>query len=193
MNPHAGSSGAAVYHPSIGHRISLNVFGIVLFVFGMGFIVQMSENSCPAWQSLAIGTTLAGWGLFNIASAVRYQLVLADDYVEHRKALGARRLALQDIAGYRLSEYKGTRSLELQPMPGTGKRINLPLLFPPDQRFHDWLGRIKDLDERETNAALKAASSTEAAPGYVERKSKVARELAVVAIFVAVVLALFFR
>lgn len=143
-----------VYRSAPGWRLALLTAGVL----GIGAAVTMGSalmslrlqgaESPPnnLWPSLL---SLVPLGLYAIARALRYRVVLSADRIELIQPLGRRRMLREDIHGWRLQRNQYCATLELVPWDRKTDSIWIPLVFKTDDIWRAWYSTLEDLDSKE--------------------------------------------
>lgn len=136
-----------VYRAGLGWRISL------LTVGGLGIsaalvagrllisfrLVGGGSSPQDLWISLL---TLAPLGLYAIARALRFRIVLSADRIEIIGAFFMRRMLREDISGWRISRNLYGSTLELMPRDRREDKLWIDLVFKIDPVWREWCATL---------------------------------------------------
>jgi hypothetical protein len=140
---------------------------------GAGFVIGGAAHNQPVSAVLLVCSVVTVLGIYLLAVALFYKVILRADSIEVLEIYRRRSLVRINIEGRRFaSPNRGPSSWILVPKPGVGKKITLSQYLKTDAQFLAWIHSLPDLDEgqrrspeqekRKAIAELKARGVSEA-------------------------------
>lgn len=149
------------YRVSGGYRLFfLSLGAIAVFAGAMG---AWCFGTGHEMQSLAGMLLLTGGsvafallGIYMIALALRYSVILSADAIVLNCALRSRSFMRTDIGGRRVLPTQYVSTLVLLSRSGGGEKMKVWMMLKTDPAFHAWLEGIPDLDAEERRESEKS-------------------------------------
>lgn len=147
-----------VYRTALGWRLLLLAvggFGIGTASLTAHLLISFrpeSGDSPPEslWLSLLALVLL---GLYAIARALRFRVVLSVDRIELIEPFGRRQMLRAQIHGWRMQRNQYGATLDLVPQDRQAEHLWIPLAFKTDTTWREWFATFSDLDAEEVQQA----------------------------------------
>lgn len=170
LTPEAFDSPAwpRTYGVSLGWKLILVPLGVLFAAAGVGGFVFLASSAhdlgLQTWATLfasAITLGFAGLGVYIVASALKYRVVLAEDGVELLQPFRSRRLSRAEIQGHRtLRPQQGPRILVLVPRNPAVRKLKISRILKTDPTFDAWVAGLQDLDRHELQQSEQGIAET---------------------------------
>ena len=140
-----------VYRTALGWRLSLVAVGGL----GLGVALATGRLLVSFWlagdgsppQSLWLSLlTLSLLGLYAIARALWFRVVLSGDRIELIQPFFRRQMLRKEIHGWRVQRNRYGVTLELVPQDRKADKLWIPLVFKTDDSWREWFSSLTDLD-----------------------------------------------
>ncbi len=169
------------YGMSGGWKFVLCILGTVL-IAGTSFLCySLLRTEPPQAHSEQILITLATFfgliGAYLIARALTFRIDVAADSIEVVQLFSRRRLARDQIAGWRITKAgRQSPTLRLETKEPASKALRVPLAIKADEAFEHWYSTLPNLDAAEAREAERALIERRYAHlSAIEQKQKVER------------------
>jgi hypothetical protein len=160
FDPHAYPR---TYGFSVASKWTVSVLGMVLVSTSLaGAIFFSHEGRTPSVVLFAVCGVFAVLGIYLLAAAGLYRVILEADSIQVFEIYRRRQLARRDIEGRSHNwNRQGPPAWTLVPKPGAGGKIKLSTFLKTDKEFLTWIRSLADLDlgrkravERERTQAI---------------------------------------
>jgi hypothetical protein len=143
--------------------VALSLIGAIPFL-----LAELDRTSAGSGVLLALCVGLGLLGLYLLAAAFFYRVILQADSIEVFEIYRRRRLARGEIEGRsHFANALGPSGWVLVPKPGFGGKIKLSMYLKTDKNFLAWIRLLPDLDLAKKRAAEQ--EKTEAIAALKER------------------------
>jgi hypothetical protein len=136
------------YGFSAAGKWTVSVLGLLLVSLSLAGAIYFShEGRTPSVVLFAVCGVFAVLGIYLIAAAVFYRVILEAESIQVFEIYQRRQLARRDIEGR--SHYwnrQGPPAWTLVPKPGVGGKIKLSTFLKTDKDFLSWIRSLPDLD-----------------------------------------------
>lgn len=147
------------YRAAGGSAVFLTVIGVIGVIGGalgswyFGFHLEPATVVQRLIGEVVFGALCLG-GIYLLLLVARFKIVLEADSIEVQTALFRRVLLRSNISGWRLVQASNSpATIWLVPRAGSGKTLQLALMFRRDAAFESWLDTLPNLDAQEADAS----------------------------------------